>query len=238
MASDIFKFKQFNVIQQKAAMKIGTDGVLLGAWTDYSEPESILDIGTGTGLIALMLSQRFTESNVTAVEIDKAAAIEAKQNFENSVWKDRISILNIDFFEMDSVTKYDMLVCNPPYFKADQRSPDEKRALARNGMFSTPTFLSKARSLMHKKSQISFILPSDQLGLYNNEALANGLQRSQTLFVKPTDQKPPNRVLVTYVVQLGGDIVTDENFLIIEEGGRHKYSEDYRNLTSDFYLKF
>ena len=99
MASDIFKFKQFNVIQQKAAMKIGTDGVLLGAWTDYSEPESILDIGTGTGLIALMLSQRFTESNVTAVEIDKAAAIEAKQNFENSVWKDRISILNIDFFE-------------------------------------------------------------------------------------------------------------------------------------------
>ncbi|RLD27560.1 MAG: tRNA (adenine-N(6)-)-methyltransferase [Bacteroidetes bacterium] len=237
MSSSIFRFKQFNVIQQNTAMKIGTDGVLLGAWADYSDPKSILDIGTGTGLIALMLSQRFDKSKVTAVEIDEVAAEEAKLNFKNSAWKDCLSILNMDFFEMDSTVKYDMLVCNPPYFKSDQRSPDKKRALARNGIFSAPTFLSKANSLMHNKSQISFILPFDQLDSYDEEAQMLGLKRSKTLFVKPTNQKPPNRVLVNFV-NSETELPVNDNYLIIEEGERHNYSEGYKKLTSDFYLKF
>lgn len=238
MPSNTFKFKHFSIIQQEAAMKIGTDGVLLGAWADYIEPENILDIGTGTGLIALMLAQRFSNAKITAVEIDRITSIEAKQNFENSVWKDRLSILNIDFFEMESTVKYDMVVCNPPYFKADQRSPNIKRAIARNGVFSNPTFLGNARSLMHNKSQISLIFPVDQLDLYENEAKKYGLFRVQTLFVKPTDQKPPNRVLATFAFRSGNEIIKNENILIIEKGGRHIYSEDYKKLTSKFYLKF
>lgn len=237
MSSDTFIFKQFSIIQREAAMKIGTDGVLLGAWPDYPDPKNILDIGTGTGLIALMLSQRFTKAKITAVEIDRNAAIEAKQNFENSVWKNRLSILNIDFFEMDAI-KYDMLVCNPPYFKTDQRSPDVKRAIARNGAFSTSSFLSKIKNFMHNKSQISLIFPADQLNVYDEEAKKNGLFRMRTLFVKPTDQKPPNRILVTYVVRSENEVIANENDLIIEEGGRHKYSKDYKKLTSEFYLKF
>ena len=185
-----------------------------------------------------MLAQRFVKPQITAIEIDRVAAIEAKQNFENSAWKDRLSILNKDFFGLDCSIKYDMLVCNPPYFKADQRSPDKKRALARNGIFSTSTYLSKARSLMHNKSQISFILPANQLEFYNKEAQNIGLQRSKTLFIKPTDQKPPNRVLVSYIVQSVSEFIENDKYLIIEEGGRHKYSEEYKKLTSDFYLKF
>lgn len=238
MASNTFKFKRFSIIQEKAAMKIGTDGVLLGAWSDYSEPENILDIGTGTGLVALMLSQRFRKTMITAVEIDSNAANEAKRNFENSAWNDRLSILNIDFFDMDCTIKFDLLVCNPPYFKTDQRSPDKKRALARNGAFSTTNFLRKIRCFMHSKSQVSLIFPVDQLDLYDKEAEKNGLFRSRTLFIRPTDQKPPNRILVIYSVQSISEMNTNENHLIIEEGGRHKYSEDYKKLTSDFYLKF
>ena len=237
MPLDTFHFKHFSIIQKNAAMKIGTDGVLLGAWSEYTDPKSILDIGTGTGLIALMLSQRFDKSKVTAVEIDKIAAKEAKLNFDKSAWKDRLSILNMDFFKMSNAIKYDMLVCNPPYFKSDQRSPDKKRALARNGIFSAPTFLSKANSLMHKKSQISFIIPADQLDFYDVEAQSLGLKRLKSLFVKPTNQKPPNRVLVNYV-KSGAEIPVNDNYLIIEEGERHEYSEDYKDLTKDFYLKF
>lgn len=238
MPSDTFKFKQFNIIQKKAAMKIGTDGVLLGAWPEYTKPKNILDIGTGTGLIALMLAQRYADANITAVEIDSSAAKEAKQNFENSDWKDHLSILNLDFFEMDVNIKFDMLVCNPPYFKVDQRSFDKKRALARNGIFVTPTFLSKAKSLMHSESQISFIFPADQLDAYDNEAKTIGLYRSRTLFIKPTDLKPPKRVLVTYSFRSESENANEAKYLIIEEGERHEYSKGYKKLTSDFYLKF
>lgn len=238
MPSDTFKFKQFNIIQKKTAMKIGTDGVLLGAWPKYNKPKSILDIGTGTGLIALMLAQRYSNAKITAIEIDSNTAKEAKQNFENSDWNEHLSILNMDFFEMNINIKFDMLVCNPPYFKSDQRSSNKKRALARNGIFITPTFLSKAKSLMHIKSQISFIFPADQLDSYDIEAEIIGLYRTSTLFVKPTDSKPPKRVLVTYSFRSGCEDVNKTKYLIIEEGGRHEYSKGYKKLTSDFYLKF
>ena len=238
MSSDTFKFKQFSLFQKEAAMKIGTDGVLLGAWPDYSEPRNILDIGTGTGLVALMLSQRFAKAEITAIEIDKNAALEAKQNFENSDWKDRLSLLNIDFFEMECETKYDMLVCNPPYFTTDLKSPNKKRATARNGAFSTLSLLNNIRKFMHSKSQLSLIFPADQLDVYDKEANRNGLIRSQTLFVKPTNEKPPIRILATYSVQSESTLVANEGYLIIEEGGRHKYSSQYMKLTSEFYLKF
>lgn len=238
MPSDIFKFKQFSLFQKEAAMKIGTDGVLLGAWPEYSEPRNILDIGTGTGLVALMLSQRFAKAEITAIEIDNNAALEAKQNFENSDWKNRLSILNIDLFEMESEIKYDMLVCNPPYFTTDLKSPNKKRAMARNGTFSTQSLMNKIRKFMHSKSEVSLIFPSDQLDVYDMEATKNGMIRSKTLFVKPNNEKPSNRILVTYSVQSENNLVANEGYLIIEEGGRHKYSSQYKKLTSAFYLKF
>lgn len=233
-----FRFKKFDIIHENSAMKVGTDGVLLGAWADYPNPKTILDIGTGTGLIALMLAQRFNKAVITALEIDRDSAQEAKQNFVNSKWNDRIQINETDFFKYDESNKFDLLVCNPPFFRFDLRSPDKKRAMARNGSKSGKSFLEKASFLMHENSQVSFIIPNNLLEDYLRVAKLCGMHKLRTLFIKPTELKPPNRVLVTFGFRKENDCDLADNYLIIEVGGRHKYSNEYKNLTKDFYLRF
>ena len=128
MPNDYFKFKQFTIHQDKCAMKVGTDGVLLGAWAECANAKGILDIGTGTGLIALMIAQR-SNAKIDAVEIDETASKQAKENIKKSLWNDRIEILNISFQDFSKSTneKYDLIVSNPPYFQNSLYAPDEKR---------------------------------------------------------------------------------------------------------------
>jgi len=130
----MFKFKQFSINQDKTAMKVGTDGVLLGAWTPTNHnPFSILDIGTGTGLIALMLAQRTTAEQIDALEIDEDAYEQAVDNFENSPWSDRLFCFHagLDEFIEEPEDEYDLIVSNPPFYSEDYKTENEQRDLAR-----------------------------------------------------------------------------------------------------------
>ncbi len=131
--NNYFQFKQFLIRQEKSAMRIGTDGVLLGAWTDTSHSENILDIGTGTGLIAIMLAQR-SNAKITGVEIEVQAANEAIQNGENSPWPDRIDIVHSPFqkFAAETCDKFDTIVSNPPYFTNAVKNRQDEKSLARH----------------------------------------------------------------------------------------------------------
>ena len=131
-----------------------------------------------------------------------------------------------------------MLVCNPPYFANDLSSPNKQRALARSGAQSRKTFISRATAFMHQNSQVIFIIPADQFNGYLQEAEAWGLHPTKTLFVKPTESKPPNRVLVSFGFRAKTKSKSKHDILIVEEGGRHNYSNEYKKLTQDFYLKF
>jgi tRNA1Val (adenine37-N6)-methyltransferase len=231
-----FRFKKFEIIQQKSAMKVGTDGVLLGAWADYDNPNRILDIGAGTGLIALMLAQRFSNATITAIEIDKLASIEANTNFSNSEWENRLNLINIDFLKWEGPEKFDLLVCNPPYFTNDLHSHDKQRAIARSGTTSGTSILGKAVNFMHQNSEVSFIIPANQLDTYLQKAETVGLKKLKILFIKPTPSKPANRVMVSFGFCAKINNHLNDDYLIIEEGGRHQYSEEYKILTRDFYI--
>ena len=129
---DVFQFKQFSVRHAKSGMKVGTDSVLLGAWADFVARNRILDVGAGTGILALMAAQRNADAMVDAVEIDAVAAEEALQNAENSAWGGRIKIFECDFLRFESGSKYDYIVSNPPFFDSGERAPDARRAMARD----------------------------------------------------------------------------------------------------------
>src|SRR5574344_2567439 len=131
MSNSYFRFKQFSVFQERCAMKVGTDGVLLGAWAKVDAANRILDIGTGTGLVALMLAQRST-AMITAVEIDEEAAIQAEENFCQSPWANRFEVVNSDITSYETDALFDVIVSNPPYFVDSLQCPDGQRSLARH----------------------------------------------------------------------------------------------------------
>lgn len=235
MASSIFRFKQFSIHQDRCAMKVGTDGVLLGAWCGQKEqPQRILDIGTGTGTIALMVAQRFPNASVTALEIDPRAAQQAAENASKSPFADRIEVVQANIFDWQANRTFDLIVCNPPYYPNGPQSATPERTTARHaGSFSINTLLEKAVELSHSNSTLSLVLPQH---LYcENDFAARGWYAKRTCFVRPNRQKLPHRILSDCGPKVSKRNISD---LIIEEGGRHQYSAEYRQLTNDFYLKF
>lgn len=237
MPNNYFKFKQFTIHQDKCAMKVGTDGVLLGAWADCENANSILDIGTGTGLITLMLAQR-SIAKIDAVEIDEAACVQAKENIEKSLWSDRIEIFNIPFQDFSKSTneKYDLIVSNPPYFQNSLYAPDEKRTDARhNSNLKLDELLNGALKLLTRKGKLSIILPYLEGALFILKAAENGLYCVRQTKVLPKPDRAPKRLLLEFISE---KMPLIEQELIIELNKRHEYSEAYKNLTKDFYLAF
>ncbi len=228
-----FRFKQFSIRQSNAPMKVGTDGVLLGAWVSINCVENALDIGTGTGLIALMLAQRSAQAEIDALEPNQDALIDAKQNIAKSSWSDRINLIEGSWPKWPFNKKYDLIVSNPPFFHGDLSAPDEGRNMARHaGAFDYRSFLNAGK----------FLTPEGILaGIYPTsifEALTKELGEmsiSRCTYIKPTPNKPANRVLFELSRKTQGKAEVDE--LIIEAFGRHQYSPEYINLTKDFYLK-
>ena len=137
MSNSFFQFKQFTIQQDQCAMKVGTDGVLLGAWVDLTNKKKCLDVGTGTGLIALMMAQRTAEAHITAVEVDEEAVVQARRNVLNSPWKDRVEMVHCNFLSFQPNQKFDSIVSNPPYFTNNLISPDKQRTLARHNNHMT-----------------------------------------------------------------------------------------------------
>ena len=163
MRNQFFKFKQFSVNQDNCAMKVGTDGVLLGAWCDVESAKMVLDIGTGTGLIALMIAQRTDCALIDAVEIDKSAYVQASGNFKDSRWCGRIGVFNLDFKQYvdECNTKYDLIVSNPPYFENSLKSSNLERTMARHtDSLSFDELLHGASMLLSESGIISLIVPN------------------------------------------------------------------------------
>jgi tRNA1Val (adenine37-N6)-methyltransferase len=232
-----FKFKQFTVEQDKCAMKIGTDSVLLGAWTSVNHnPFNVLDIGAGTGILSLMIAQRSHAQQIEAIEIDDEAFEQCVDNFENSPWNDKLFCFHASILEyIEAVNeKFDLIICNPPFYSEDYKTPDKARNLARFSdamplehiIFAVIYFLSK-------KGKFSIVAPFKEEKNIIEEASLINLYPNCILRVKGNPNSEIKRSLIEFSFS-ESDIKTSE---LIIENERHQYTQDYISLTKDFYLK-
>ncbi|MDL2215199.1 methyltransferase [Dysgonomonas sp. OttesenSCG-928-M03] len=237
MPNPYFKFKKFTVYHDKCAMKVGTDGVLLGIWTELSDCNTILDIGTGSGLIALILAQRSEGRNtsIDAIDIDRSAILQAMENVEHSPFENIFCVHNsIQEYAPRCNKKYDLIVSNPPYFSSSLLSPDEQRTLARHSTaLDISDFIFASRSLLSERGRISLIFPYTEKNTLIDIAQNAGLSASRITTVYPTPASLPKRVLIEFTL---ADQELKETQLIIEKE-RHVYSPEFTELAKDFYLK-
>jgi tRNA1Val (adenine37-N6)-methyltransferase len=231
MSSD-FKFQQFSIAQDKTAMKLGIDSVLLGAWCPVVSPHKILDIGTGTGILSLMLAQR-TTADIDAVEIEDNAYLQAKGNVQNSKFNERITLYHLPVQEFNAPYSYDVIISNPPYFKDSLLPKDQGRAQARHGhTLSYDDLFVAAAKMLSIDGSFSLILPIDVEDEVFKVAKANQLFCSHFFRVVGRRGKQPNRMLLSFMRE-ESDILKGE-IVIYDSPG--KYSEQFRALTKAFYL--
>jgi tRNA1Val (adenine37-N6)-methyltransferase len=219
-------------------MKVGTDGVLLGAWCQAEGADRVLDIGTGSGVIALMLAQRNPRCIVDALETDHPSCIQAAGNAACCPWKSRITIHHISFQDFYSQTRntYDLIVTNPPYFQNSYPSPSAGRSAARHASsLSMHDLISGVCALLNPGGRYSMIMPVPEAMKFIATAGESGLHCKRITSVLPNPGKPPKRLLLEFGLTEGGLIRSE---LVVELAGRHEYSADFKSLTEDFYLAF
>jgi tRNA1Val (adenine37-N6)-methyltransferase len=233
-----FQFKQFSLEQDRTAMKIGTDGVLLGAWTPVEKNIfSILDIGTGTGIIALMLAQRSSASQIDALEIDENAFEQATDNFENSPWNDRLFCFHaaLDEFVEEPEDEYDLIVSNPPFYSEDYKSSNDQRDLARfQDAMPFEDLVEAAALLLSENGIFSVIIPFKEESNFLALAAAYELFPLKITRVRGTLNSEIKRSLLAFSRIKTTTFTLDE---LIIETARHLYTPEYIELTKDFYLK-
>lgn len=238
MANSYFQFKQFIIHQDQCAMKVGTDGVLLGSWVDIPENGKVLDVGCGTGILSLMIAQRSKNTIIEGIEIDPSAANQALENKNISKWSNQITIESANFFEWSKkgTNKYDLIICNPPFYNEGPKSSSISRDKARsNTMFKLSDFITTSKKIITHIGSIAIIIPFNQQADLNTYSLENSLYLKRICYLYPTPSKPCHRIMV----QLSTIKSTiKEEHIIIESNGRHQYSEEYKNLTKEFYTAF
>ncbi|MBN2613077.1 MAG: methyltransferase [Bacteroidales bacterium] len=237
MPNPFFHFKQFTVYHDKCAMKIGTDGVLLGAWVKVKNKENILDVGTGTGIIAIMAAQR-SNALIDAVEIDENACMQASENIASCPWHERIHLEHMSFqdFAKQCKKKYDLIVSNPPFFKNQYRPSEKSRSIARHDdALPLEQLVSDASGLLNPDGSMALIIPSELLSCCEKYLSDKALFITRKLNVMPAPEKPVKRILLE--AERSARKVS-EDYLAIEKGPRHDYTEMYKELTRDFYLAF
>ena len=237
MKKEVFWFKQFSVNQDKCAMKVGTDGVLLGAWTTlHHNPNSILDIGTGTGIIALQLAQRSNAELIDAIEIEDNAYEQAVENFENSPWGDRLFCYHtsLEEFTNEIDETYDLIISNPPFYNDDFLSNNKARSKARSTI-SLPfdMLLKNASTLLSENGIFTTIIPNKEEESFIQLAENYHLFINRICRVKGTPTTEIKRSLLEFSFHKS----TIETSELIIENQRHDYTEDYTNLVKYFYLK-
>lgn len=234
-----FQFKQFTIHQDRCAMKIGTDGVLLGAWASLDHhPNSILDIGTGTGVIALMLAQRSPAQLIDALEIDENAYEQAVENFENSQWGDRLFCYHAAFDEfveeMQDEEEYDLIISNPPFYAEDYSSKDPQRDQARFAeALPFGDLLQGVSELLSENGRFCIILPRKEEREFLESARKLQLHPQRVTRVKGNPETPEKRSLL----ELGKNERDAQAEILVIETARHQYTPEYISLTQDFYLK-
>lgn len=233
-----FQFKQFSVQQDQCAMKIGTDGVLLGAWAPVEQnPFSVLDIGTGTGIIALMLAQRSNAAQIDALEIDENAYEQATDNFENSPWNDRLFCFHagLDEFMEEPEDEYDLIVSNPPFYAEDYKTNDEQRDLARfQDALPFEDLIEATDLLLSENGILAVIIPFKEEERFLAIAKEFELYPTKITRVKGTATTEIKRSLLAFKRFELPALDSDE---LIIETARHQYTNEYIELTKEFYLK-
>ena len=229
-----FRFKQFAVEQDDVAMKVGTDGVLLGAWAACDGAKRILDIGTGTGVISLMLAQRNSEAEIHAVEIDEIATKRARSNFDLSPWAERLEVENCAVQEFGADEKFDLIISNPPYFVDSLLPPDAKRSTARHTHDLSFEELDKAVCrLLADEGRFALILPITEFEKY---LTITQLHLARRCDVYPKVGAAIKRVMAEFALHATAEVKHET--ITIEQDKRGDYTDEYRALTKDFYLKF
>ena len=234
MSNSYFKFKRFTIEQDNCAMKVGTDGCLLGSWFNCELSKRILDIGCGTGLIAIMAAQR-SNAQITGVEIDSKAALQARKNADNSPWAERIEVINCDLLEYTPEERFDTIVSNPPYFVNSLKCDDTSRTLARHcDTLDCKMFFKKCVEILSDHGRVSIVIPCDIMDEWKAAAIEQSLHPTRITLIKTTPKKSPKRVLMEF--SFNKPEGTEGSTLILEESPG-EYSNDARKILSDFYLK-
>jgi tRNA1Val (adenine37-N6)-methyltransferase len=232
---NIFRFKQFEVDQSGCAMKINTDGVLLGAIVVHKNPKKILDIGTGTGVIALMLAQRFANAQVDAVEIDEQASATARRNFDNSVFSKRLLVSNVAIEHYVNAEKFDLIATNPPFFVNDYKNAEPKKEIARH---ASDTFfeslINKVNELLSDDGCFWFVLPIKQTEDLLRKAEKLGMYPQKVIKLHSDASKAEFRKIVC--LGRGRTDLVEEDFIIYES--ERKYTKGYELLLKDFFLAY
>ena len=224
-----FRFKHFTVFQDHCAMKVGTDGVLLGAWARGCS--RVLDVGTGTGLIALMMAQRYPKAMVGAIDIDEGAVRQASENVEMAQCQDRVTVLQQSVQEFAKVERlagfYDAVVSNPPFFVDALKAPDEQRSVARHAETLTyAELMDAAWTLLRDDGELSVVVPFDYRKRMEDEATFRGFFQSRVCAVRTVEGKPARRFLLAFRKH-----PCERDYQVMTIG-----DEAYKQLTGDFYL--
>lgn len=244
----VFKFKKFSVVNERSAMKVNTDGVLLGAaMTIRPEDRTVLDVGTGTGTIALMAAQRLSDLcscgadggdglSIHAIDIDEPSASEAEMNFNLSPWSSRMSAhhCSLEEFAQTSAMKFDLIFSNPPYFEDSLLAPQERRSNARHTStgLSYRELLEFAAERLTDDGRLAVVLPAEQEAALTRHARMCGLHMFRIVKVRTVPRKAPGRIIAEFS-RFRTDFPAEEVITIQNEG---KYTQEYLSLTRDFYL--
>ena len=229
----MFTFKQFAVHQDRCGMKVGTDGVLLGAWARVEQCERILDVGTGTGLVALMAAQR-SRANIVAIDLDTNAVEQAAANVAASPWSERIQVMETDVKHFEGFPFFDAILCNPPFFENSLKSPDAARSMARHtDTLSFDELAQCASRLLTREGELSVVIPYDRTTDMTVSAACNGLFATRQTVVVPVEGGRPKRMLMAFTRQ-GAAHGTE---VLCLQNAQRSYTQDYIRLVKDFYLK-
>ena len=254
MSNSYFEFKRFTIRQERCAMKVGTDGTLLGAWAEIPafflglgnprsnlgrpssllESPRILDLGTGTGLIALMMAQRYPEAEITAIDIDPEAVAQAQENIAASPFASRITIIQADACDFEA-EPFDAIVVNPPYFVDALACPDDQRTTARHAVsLSYAALMASAWRLLQDEGMLSVVIPADCRSQMESEARLRGFFLSRLCWVKTTPKKAPKRCLMEFMKHPVNELITEEGIIELSPGVRSPW---YQALTREFYIR-
>jgi tRNA1Val (adenine37-N6)-methyltransferase len=232
--NNYFQFKEFRINQEESAMKVCTDSCLFGAWINEPGADTIIDIGTGTGLLALMVAQIHT-AKIDAVEIDEKAFLQAKDNFSRSPWKTRLSIFNSDisYYSPLNGLVYDLIICNPPFFKMHLQSPDSrKNVVLHDNLLSLEKLVSCVKRLLSPGGKFYVMLPQWQSLQLDNLLYKVDIWPQEKLSIKEKADKGILRVFTKYSDK---PAKTEDNQLIIRND-ENIYTDDFKMLLKDFYL--
>lgn len=234
----MFQFKQFTVEQDRCAMKVGTDSVLLGAWCPIdNNPNTVLDIGAGTGVLSLMLAQRTNADQIDAVEIDEDAYEQCVSNYENSPWSDRLFCYHAALDELveDPEDEYDIIISNPPFYSEDFKTDNSQRDLARfQDAMPFEDLIEAADLLLSENGVFAVIIPFKEEERFLNLCADVELYPVKATHVRGSQTTPIVRTLLAFKRYELSVLVADE---LVLEINRHEYTDEYINLTKDFYLK-